>query len=404
MLNKDEIKYALQNLMHRKLRSFLSTLSILLGIMSIFALVSFGIGIQKYVDDLAQEAGTDKLFIQSRGIGAPGTDSNFILTQEDVDFIAKQKEIQNFAGIYMTTVEAKLDKQKKYFFIMGIDPKKQRFIEEAFTVGVEYGRSLKKGDLNKVVLGYNYQFENKIFKKALEIGDKITLNDEKYEIVGFYDEVGNPSDDSQIYLTDKAFELLFPEKKGEYGFIMTQLQPGVDPNKYAERLEEKIRKFKDQEKGKEDFYVQSFADALETFGSVFGIITGTIILIAFISLIVAAINIMNTMYTAVLERTKEIGVMKAIGAPNHKITTLFVFESGVLGTIGGIVGMFLGYLIAKAGEMGAAAAGYASLKPDFPIWLIIGCIMFAFFVGSIAGLLPAIQASKLKPVEALRFE
>jgi len=96
--------------------------------------------------------------------------------------------------------------------------------------------------------------------------------------------------------------------------------------------------------------------------------------------------------------------MKAVGAPNHKITTLFVFESAVLGTIGGIVGMILGYLIAAAGGMAAAGAGYSSLQPDFPIWLVIGCLMFAFIVGSLAGLLPAIQASKLKPVEALRFE
>lgn len=133
-------------------------------------------------------------------------------------------------------------------------------------------------------------------------------------------------------------------------------------------------------------------------------INGILVLIALISLVVAAVNIMNTMYTSVLERTREIGVMKAIGAKNNDILFIFVFESGFLGMIGGILGVIFGYIIARSGGAIAAANGYALLQPAFPLWLVIVCIVFAFMVGAGSGLLPARQASKLRPVDALRYQ
>jgi len=120
--------------------------------------------------------------------------------------------------------------------------------------------------------------------------------------------------------------------------------------------------------------------------------------------LVAAVNIMNTMYTAVLERTKEIGIMKAIGSRNRYILMIFFFESGILGLIGGTIGILFGYGLAKMGGAIAAEAGYALLQPFFPWWLTVGCLTFAFLVGATSGFFPALQASKLKPVDALRYE
>ena len=127
-------------------------------------------------------------------------------------------------------------------------------------------------------------------------------------------------------------------------------------------------------------------------------------LIALISVIVAGVNTTNTMYTAVLERTKEIGIMKAVGARNSSIMFIYVIESGFVGMIGGAAGVFLGFLISSAGGAIAAASGFSFLKPAFPIWLTLGCIMFAFCVGAASGTMPAIRASKLRPVDALRYE
>ena len=403
-MNWDIIKYALMNIRKRKMRSGLTVLSILIGITAIYTLVSFGVGLQNYIDLIAEEAGTDKLFIQSRGIGAPGTDENFFLTKDDVDFVEKINGVSEISGMYMKTVEVKKNKQLKFVFGMGMDPKNADFIEEAFAFDIEKGRQLKKGDLDKVVLGHNYQLENKIFKKPLIIGEKIDINGRIFQVVGFYEEVGNPQDDSNAYFTYESFESLFPKNKDQFGWIMVNANKNTDPALLAERIQDRLRKHKGQEEGKEDFFVQTFEDALQTFNNIITVLNGILVLIALVSLIVAAVNTMNTMYTAVLERTKEIGIMKAIGARNSHILSIFILESGILGMIGGSMGVLLGFLISSTGGFIAAQAGFSFLKPDFPIWLTLGSIIFSFMVGAVSGTLPAVRAAKLKPVDALRYE
>lgn len=223
-------------------------------------------------------------------------------------------------------------------------------------------------------------------------------------MVGFYEEIGNPQDDTNIYISSQAFEQLFPDSKDKFGFVMMSAQKGVLPSELAEKIEERLRKFKDQEEGKENFFVQTFEDALATFTTIINVINGVLVLIAFISVIVAFVNIMNTMYTSIIERTKEIGVMKAIGARNSDILIIFVVEAGLIGLVGGILGVALGYVVAGLGGSFAAASGFALLKPSYPISLVLGCLLFSFLVGSAAGFFPARRASRLKPVDALRYE
>ena len=197
---------------------------------------------------------------------------------------------------------------------------------------------------------------------------------------------------------------MFPDDKDQFGFVMVKANRNVDPSLLAERITDKLRKHKGQEEGKEDFFVQTFEDALQTFTNIILILNGILVLIALVSLIVASVNTMNTMYTAVVERTKEIGIMKAVGARNRDILSIFVIESGILGAIGGIIGVALGFLISTTGGKIAAQAGFSFLQPSFPVWLTIGSILFAFVVGAASGSLPAYRASKLKPVDALRYE
>src|SRR3989338_1721110 len=403
-MNIYEIKYALQNFRKRKLRSGLSILSILIGITAIFALLSFGIGIKQYVNALAEESGGNKLFIQARGIGAPGTDENFFLSKEDVDFVSKIKGVDEIVGMYFKVAEAKFKEQKKFVFVGGSNIDYLDFIEETFSIKVIKGRQLKKGDLNKATLGYNYQFDDKIFARGLKLGDKFEINSRKFEVIGFYEEIGNPQDDTNVFITAEAFEILHPSSKDKFGFIIASSQKGVNPSELASRIEERLRKFKNQEECKENFFVQTFEDALSTFNTIINVINGMLVLIALVSLVVAFVNIMNTMYTAILERTKEIGVMKAIGATNNDILTIFVVEAGLIGLIGGVLGVLLGYIISSVGGSIAAASGFALLKPAYPIALIIGCLLFSLLVGAAAGFLPARRASKLKPVDALRYE
>lgn len=401
-----EIKYSLRNLRSRKLRSSLSILSILIGIAAIFALVSFGMGIQDYVNRLSAEMGSDKLFIMAKGIGAPGMDESFFITKDEVSFVSKIGGVGEAAGMYAKVAEIKSGSEKKYNFLMGLDPENMDFINEALTVGVHKGRSLKKGDIGKAVLGYNYQLGNQalVFRKPAKLGDRIKINGEDFEIIGFYEEVGNPQDDSQIYVTFEAFEKLYPGRKDKFGYVMLRSVPGADPVSLAENIKEKLRKYKRQEEGKEDFYVQTLEDILKIYGNVTNAFSGALILIALMSVVVAFVNTMNTMYTSVLDRTAEIGTMKAIGARNENILLIFVFESAFLGFIGGAIGIALGYAISSAAGAVAAGAGYSMLQPVFPPYLAAGCLLFSSIVGALSGLLPAIRASRLNPVEALRYE
>lgn len=400
----DEMKYSIKNIWSRKTRSFLTSLSILIGVMSVFVIVSFGLGLNYYVDTIAAEAGVDKLYVQAAGIGAPGTDDTFAITATDISFISKIKGVNEFAGMYLNIGKMESGNDKLFAFVAGFDMDKQDFIDEVFTVSVEKGRNLKSGEVGKVMLGYNYQVKDKAFSKPVKLGDKIDINDMPFEVVGFYEEVGNPSDDVNVYMTDKAFELLFPDHKDNYGYVMLQADKNENVSELADKISEKFRKFRGEEEGKETFHVQTFEDALAVFSSVTNIIVIVLALIAAISIFVATVNIMNTMYTAVLERTKEIGTMKAVGARNSEIMFMFIFESGVIGLIGGIIGVIFGYLIASAGGSLLAQLGYSMFAPIFPWQLYAACITFASVIGAAAGVLPAMQAANQKPVDALRYE
>ncbi len=404
---KDILKYSVSNLRSRKLRSFLTILSILIGITAIFALLSFGQGINTYMSSFGEEMGIDKVFLMpgSGLAGAPGA-SNILFTEEDVDFIRKINGVDEITGMLITSGKIGFkDYREKYPFVIGLatESGEKRLIEEMFG-GIEImeGRALKKGDVLKATAGYSNSVPNRMFKKPVSVGDKVEINDVKVEVVGFYEEIGSPTDDAQYYFSEEGFKKIFGEM--DYYMILLRTAPDQNPSELAEKIEEKFRKHRGQREGEEDFTIETYDDMMETFTNVIVILNGVLVLIALISVIVAAVNIMNTMYTSILERTPEIGVMKSIGAKNRFILLIFMMESGILGLVGGSIGIGLGYLIAKGGGLIARNAGLGMLRPAFPPWLIIGCLLFAFIVGTGSGLLPALQASKLKPVDALRYE
>lgn len=403
-MNIDEIKYTFSHIWHKRLRSFLTILSIVIGVMSIFAIISFGLGIKNYVDVLAKQTGSDKLYIQAKGMGAPGADTTFTLSDSDVSFLEKINGVADVIPVYTKPVGVKFKEEEEYTFGIGIDVVDSSTLFETYGIEVYLGRELKSGDIYKAVLGYAYTQENKVFKKALKVGDNIAVNGVTVQVVGFYSEVGNPQDDSQIYFTDEGFEAVFPDYSGKYSWMLLRADPNVKASELSEKIKEKFRKHKNEDEGKETFFVQSFDDVIKTFTSIIDVLNGVLILIALVSMVVAFVNIMNAMFTAVLERTKEIGIMKAIGAKNRSIMFIFIFEAGLLGLIGGLFGILGGYVVASIGGNIAASSGYSLLKPFFPWYLTLGCLTFAFLVGSASGFIPAKRASELKPVDALRYE
>ena len=194
------------------------------------------------------------------------------------------------------------------------------------------------------------------------------------------------------------------ESGDKLNFVIAQTALGEDPLLVGEDVEKELREDHRLDEGEEDFDIQTPEQFAETFGVILDIVQIVLIGIAGIALLVGGIGIMNTMYTTVLERTKEIGILKAIGAKNHNILLIFFIESGMVGLFGGSLGVGLGWGISTLGGRIATDAGYQMLQPIFPLELVIGCLFFALFIGAISGLMPARQASKLLPVDALRYE
>ena len=218
------------------------------------------------------------------------------------------------------------------------------------------------------------------------------------------EKTGDPGNDAAVYIPKDVFREIF-NTPNEESTIMVNIAKGFDPEEVAKDIERKLRKFRDEKEGEETFSVQTSEQLLESFSNIFGIVQAVLVGIAAISLLVGGIGIMNTMYTAVLERTKEIGTMKAVGARNSDILLIFLFESGLLGLVGGGIGIMIGVGLGKSAEyIATMALGTDLLQAYFPWYLILGALMFSFCIGALSGIFPAMQAAKLKPADALRYE
>lgn len=377
-------------------------LGIFIGIAAVVALVSLGQGVQKAVNEQFEKLGVDKIIVTPKGtfMGVGGT-GLVSLGKEDLKTIKKTVGVEEVSGLLMRTGEIEFKDQVRYFMVTGMpgDEGKELFGD---IYEVEFGRDLKKDEKYKVVLGKLYR-EGSVFVPNVKLGDKIEINDVELKVIGFYKSFGNTEDDKAIVILEDVMREVFGIEE-EYDWIMAKVSKEEDVDKVVERVEKELRKARGLEEGKEDFSIQTFKELMESYSTILNIIQIFLLGIAAISLVVGGIGIMNTMYTAVLERTKEIGVMKSVGAKNSDILIIFLIESGILGLVGGGVGIVLGIGLSKLVEFLAAIAGYGMIQVSFPWYLIVGTLMFSFLVGSISGVLPARKASKLKPVDALRYE
>jgi len=268
---------------------------------------------------------------------------------------------------------------------------------------VEEGRSITESDGFKAVVGYSHAFGN-MWDRPIQVGEKIVIEGKEFKIVGVMAKTGNPFDDQSIIVPKPILKEIL-NVEDEESSITVKVAEGFEPADVGKEIERKLRRSRGEKEDQETFRVSTAEQILEAFGNIFGIVQGVLVGIAAISLVVGGIGIMNTMYTSVLERTKEIGTMKAIGAKNSHILLLFLIESGLLGLVGGAIGAIIGIGFAKGGEyIGRTALGTDLLQAAIDPSLLLGALAFSFVVGSLAGLLPAYQASKLKPVDALRYE
>lgn len=401
----DYFSLALGNLRHRGLRSWLTILGIFIGIAAVVSLISLGQGLQGFIDSQFEQIGGDKILIQPGVFAPPGsiTEKDLILTKEDLETVKKVTGVEDAEGVLTRRTIAKSRKEQEIIFVSGINERYLEIFENADFITPLEGKQLREGDRGKAVVGYNHVFGD-LWDKPIKIGSDIEIKGKRFEIIGVLKKQGNSGDDNSVWIQKDYFREIFDTGEDE-GMIVAKTAKGFNPDEIAESIKKALRKEKKQREGHETFSVQSSSQLLQTFTDIFSVVQAVFIGIAAISLVVGGIGIMNTMYTSVLERTKEIGVMKAIGAKNKDIFLIFLIESGLLGLVGGAIGIFIGVGIGKGVEYIAAMEfGTPYLKAIFSLPLIFGALAFSFLVGAVSGVFPAMRAAKLKPTDALRYE
>ncbi len=400
-MNKQFFKLSFNNLKNRKLRSGLTLLGIVISVMVIFVLISLSLGLQNGIEQQFERMGRDKIFIYPTGI--PGVASASSLTLDDVDAIEKVNGVKLSFYATINTAEVSWKDKTRYLFTMGVPNDNKEVInlvQESFTIEVKDGNFFQKGESNKIVLGYKIP---EVFP-GIGIGDKLSLNDKKYRVIGILETLGNDGDDKSLYISyDDSKELFGNGNNLDY--LGIQIDDVDDMKKITSRIESKLDKLRDVDEETRDYVIQTPEDLLESFNSILSILTVFLVGIGGISIFVGAVGIANTMYTSVVERTKEIGIMKAIGAKNSSISIIFLIESGLLGLIGGLTGMMVGFGVSElVGFLALKLAGTTYLQPVYPISMLVSLIFFSILIGIVSGILPSKNASKTNIVDALRYE
>ena len=401
----DFFKLSVNNLKRRKLRSWLTMIGIFIGIAAVVALISLGQGLQTAIVGQMGSLDADSLTIQNAGsgFGPPGSTVVEKLNDHDLALIRRIKGVENANPVLLRTVEIKFNQKINYAMVRGVpdDPAVYEKFYEAQSVKAQEGRLLKKGDYRKVLLGNNFAKKTK-FDKKVSVGKTILISGEEFEVVGIVKPSGSfLMNDAVVVFYDEVKEIL--DIGDEIDIIGLTVENSDIAEETAERIERELRKDRNLKEGEEDFSVQTPSQVLGTVTDILTAVNVVVVGIAMISLIVGGIGIANTMYTSVLERKKEIGTMKAIGARNSNILMIFLIEPGLLGLIGGIVGALIGAGIALGIAAGANSFfGSELIKISISIPLLISVITFSFLIGILSGAIPSYQASKLRPVDALR--
>jgi len=400
-------KLAVRNLARRRLRSWLTMIGIIIGITAVVSLVGMGQGLEVAITSQFGSLGTDKITVMaSGGFGPPGTAVITPLTKDNLEKIEKINGVKVAAGRLVRPGKLEFNDIAGFGYAITMpDGDARKLAEEAFNLEAEDGRLLRDGDRGSIVVGSMHGEDKTGFGKAMVAGDKVLLNDEDFEILGILETQGNFLFDGAVLLNEQDLRDLMDIPDDELDVIALQVQPNADLTKVQEDIERLMRKERDVRVGEEDFEVQTPQQVLEQVGSTLFAVQLFVYIIAGISILVGGIGIMNTMFTSVVERTRDIGIMKSIGARNSAIFILFFIESGLLGSVGGAIGAGFGYLLSKGLALaGRAALGADLIQAHISPWLIFGSIFGSFLLGSIFGIIPAVNASKLHPVDALRHQ
>ena len=407
-------RLALNILLHSKLRSWLTIIGIVIGVAAIVAIVSIGEGAQLNVQERLSGLGADLITVSpgySRaaggfrgGFGGGGGDAAKTnvknLTSRDVQTIKSVEGILFVNGIVNGKADVSYLAESASVSVQGVDTLSWKYIE---TAELEAGRYLNSGDTNVIVIGN--RIAHSTFKQPLVVNQAITLNGRLFKIVGILKD-SDGGENNRVYMPiEEARDVIDNVGKIKFDSITIKVSNSDFVDQQVSDIDTRLLLERHLTNKTKDYSVTSSKATIERIQGITQTFTLFLGAIAGVSLLVGAVGIANTMFTSVLEKTKEIGIMKAIGARNSDIMAIFLMNSGLVGFVGGLIGIGLGSIISSflPKLLGSLGPG-GSVKTIVPINLLIEAMILSIVIGMIAGAIPAYRASKLKPVDALRYE
>ena len=411
MRSSKQLGLAINILRHSKLRSYLTIIGIVIGVAAVVAIISIGDGLSQTVEESLGGLGAEIITITPGYSGAtdifgggppqPGGSqvtggSDAKLTDKDIQALRSIEDIDYIQGSVSGRGSAYYLGENAGVSISGVDPKVWKDIT---TSDLALGRFLSTGDYNSVVVGTSVAED--MFKQPLGINRMIEIEGKSFKIVGIL-EPG--SDDRTVIMPiDAARDILSDIETDEYHSITIKASDSELVDKVIEDVEKKLFLTRHVSERDRDFTVISMKAIQEQVNQIMGTMTAFLTAIAAVSLLVGAVGIANTMFTTVMEKTKEIGIMKSIGAKNRDILTIFILYAALVGLVGGLIGITLGagMSLAIGGMSAGMAQGFTTVVT--PQLLLMG-LAIAVGIGTISGMIPARRASMLKPVDALRYE
>ncbi|MCK5627625.1 ABC transporter permease [Candidatus Bathyarchaeota archaeon] len=406
------IRLSFAALKERKLRSGLTIMMVIMGAALMTSVHGLGGGMDNFFTEQFGSLGANVLIVTPSGggggFGRPQSSSTTMkLTSGTVQTIEKIHGV-TYAVPYVSGVASlKSAGEEKTMSVVGIDQNKLKYI--APKISLESGSYVSTQDSIGILLGYNVAHPSDLDRPFAKRGQTISIEyttvetergtekteTKSFQVKGIIEELGNLQIDNQAYISPSAANALF-DKGGSYNGIYAITR---DPEE-NDAVEESIRKIYGKNIG-----VTSPKAITSTIQESLGAFTGFISAIAGVSMFVGAVGIITTLYTSVMERTREIGLLKALGCGKRNILFMFLSESMTIGFIGGLLGLLLGlggaYALIAIMPFGR---GGMSFTPYFVPINLLQIFILSFTLSIIAGLYPAWRASKLTPIEALRKE
>ncbi|TAL48517.1 ABC transporter permease [archaeon] len=415
MKTHDLFKLSINSLFHRRLRSWLTIIGIIIGVAAVVALVSIGEGIQESVQSQLSILGGDIIFVSpssSRATTTGGFDGSGLaggftsggtrsgnLTQNDLKLIQSVPGIQSVDGVINERADIKYINEVSTINIQGVNAGVWKYF---VTSPLAAGRYLIQGDSLSVVLGHNPA--NTLFTKPVNVNSMIQINGQNFRVVGILEQSGSSSLDNVVVMPIESARRVFTDiADNQFSALLVKTTSTENVPQVAEDIENRLFVSHHVTKDSKDFTVISTQSISQTVGQVTGAITFFLGSIAAISLLVGGIGIANTMFMSVIERTRQIGIMKALGATSNDVMRLFIVESALIGLVGGVIGVAFGVVASQAISF-LGSQGGSAFTTAVSLQIVLIAVGFSVVIGVLSGVLPARQAANLDPVQALSYE